>query len=139
MTDAIATFWTKHENDIREFFESSASGFIGTGIHLFISFILDFYIDINLSTVIGNIIGGTIDLILNTFVFKATMTLEIIGKFIVQSICGMIAILIIFNFIIHFIKKKHIYTNTFVRLLASSITFVLVAYPMRKLWVFKKS
>ena len=106
MTDAIAIFWEKYKNNIKEFIESSASGFIGTGIHLLVSFVLDFYIDVNLSTIIGNIIGGIVDFILNTFIFDVPMSLEIMGKFIVQSICGMIGVLIFFNLIIHFIKKN---------------------------------
>lgn len=129
----------KYKTTIIEFFESGLAGYIGTGTHILLSYFLDFYMHVNISTIIGGIVGLIIDMILNTLVFKVHMTRQVIIRFIIQTFICLIVLLGIFALLIKLIKKKKWWTNTALRIIANSITFTFIAFPMRKLWVFKTS
>ena len=117
-------------------FVSLTTAFTST-LYLFFSRFLDNYISPIISNGIGLIIDITLDYIFQSYIFLKKLNIKkiIIDKFIISKIISTLSSQILFIIYIKFFNKKKI-NITFVRIIISSLVFLLIVFPLSKFYVF---
>ena len=130
-------------------FESGIVGIIATAIYLFVSHLLDKIISVYYSNIICLLLGSVIDFLGALLIFTGNLkeiNSRTISLFILGSIIGIIISHIIFVLVYDYIKKrtdkkqlifkKNI--TVYCRIISSSITFLIFAFPFRRFIIFSK-
>ena len=107
-------------------------------LYLLLSGFLDNYISPIISNGIGLIIDVTLDYIFQSYIFlkKLNITKNLIDKFIISKIISTLSSQILFIIYIKFFNNKKKINITYVRIIISSLVFLLIVFPLSKFYVF---
>ena len=121
-----------------EFFTSSVFSTLVQLNFFIITYILDKFINSELSNMIGLFIDLVLDYIFQQYIFmqKITFEVNIISKYVLSEFFGISLNQILFTFYNRKIHKKE-YSYTFARIVISIIIFTLLIFPLRKFFVYK--
>ena len=103
-----------------------------------ITFILDKFINSELSNFIGLLIDLILDYLFQQYVFMKKITFDIsrIGKYLLSEFFGITFNQILFIIYNRKIKKKN-YNYTLARIIISIILFTLFIFPLRYFFIYK--
>lgn len=121
-----------------EFFASSIFASLVQLNFFIITYILDKFINSELSNMIGLIIDLILDYIIQQYIFmqKISFELNIISKYILSEIFGVSLNQILFTFYNRKIHKKE-YSYTLARIIIGISIFIFFIFPMRKFFIYK--
>lgn len=121
-----------------EFFTSSIFAILVQFNFFIITYILDKFINSELSNIIGLFIDLVLDYIFQQYIFmqKITFELNIISKYILSEFFGISLNQILFTFYNRKIHKKE-YSYTLARIIISITIFTLLIFPLRKFFIYK--
>ena len=129
-----------------KFIESSIVGILSTVIgQLGVSYYLDPMVGTHMSNIIGLVIEAILDFFGQEYAFtgKTTTSAEITKKFIIGKVISITLSQLLFLLILPKLKLvRSIFGNwtlTAGRLFVGSVIFLIITYPLRKYWVFKKN
>ena len=134
-------------SELQKIAGSAMAGSISNFVFLGSAYLLDKTLEPKISTFISLCLSTIVNFFMQQFVFggDSENQSEAVAKFFTVALLNNSIILLLSNY---FIDKKHYYQrflpktmrpqyNTVVRTGAGALSFIFIAYPLRRYWVFK--
>lgn len=126
--------------------QSAGGGIFSTSIYLLGGHILDYFMNAKYSNFIALIISAVVNFVMQTrtFVGKRGVNNNNIEKYFVSEIIiitlSQLGLIYLINhkkdYTRKIPKKIQAYYTTVARIIAASMVFIFISFPLRKLWVF---
>ena len=126
--------------------QSAGGGIFSTSIYLLGGYILDYFMNAKYSNFIALLISAVVNFVMQTrtFVGKRGVNNNSIEKYFVSEIIiitlSQLGLIYLINHKKDYTrkvpKKIQAYYTTIARIIAASMVFIFISFPLRKFWVF---